>query len=72
MEHDFQDVGRLGTVQSLPVTERIFRARSQKRIPGSECECECVSVCVCVHVRARGRMHASKCITQICVPTSHV
>ena len=56
--HKPQDAGRLGTVQSLPAAEQIFRAHSQKRTASSECVC----VCVC----------AGRWITQICIPTSHV
>ena len=56
--HKPQDAGRLGTVQSLPAAECIFRAHSQKRTASSECVC----VCVC----------AGRWITQICIPTSHV
>ena len=42
--HKPQDAGRLGTVQSLPAAEQIFRAHSQKRTASSECVC----VCACV------------------------
>ena len=55
--HKPQDAGRLGTVQSLPAAEQIFRAHSQKRTASSECVCVCVCVCAGRWITPRGPGH---------------